>query len=116
MGRVVGLELADETQVQVAPFAHHLLMVVSMVPSMQSVLCGYLLLVLCCIEQVGCFTGREITLESIEDRRNMIVELSARERRSIGESPISFYLVAPGRQYAITSLVEMRSKRNELIV
>ena len=89
----VGFQLVDDADVQAPEFAHHLAQVVALLPAVQAV--GGSVLARC----FGLLRGAGITqlaLEGGQHRRNVIVELGARQGVALGQCRVAADRLAPG--------------------
>jgi hypothetical protein len=71
----------NETQVEMTPFTHHLFLVITEMPPVQTVVSSVLLVFLRGLACLGCMPSTELTLEGIQYGWNMVIELRARKSR-----------------------------------
>ena len=94
--------------VQVTPLADGLALVLTLLPAVQAVLGGAVLLVAACLRFIVGVLGLQAVLERIQHLRNMIVELGARNARWRGQLRIEFDRAHPGAQDLLAPGGEVR--------
>jgi hypothetical protein len=90
MRHVVFFKFADETDMQVAPLAHHFLLIVAVVPAVQSMVGRAFLLHFCRLDYICLTVGTEVLFEGIKHTRDVIVKLRGRERVCVSKQGSCF--------------------------
>ena len=100
---IVFFELGDQAEMQMAPLAHDFLLIVAMVPAMESMVSRQFFLDFCRLDSILFASSAEIPFEGVEYAGYMIVELRARERACIAKRYVLFHRRAPLFQNAVAS-------------
>ena len=110
----IALQLAQQRQVQVSPFAHGLGQPITLLPAMSAVLGRPLLLFGASVRLLVVILRAQATLERVQHSRNMIDELVASARGCRRDLGVEVGSETPCREQRLSSIRQMVGERTQL--